>query len=129
MNGKAFLYFVFLQKVPIFAQDERYHAILTPASRLPAGIAARSIDADIRDSKNNQKQIIMDATILTPAQQHLLKLFSFDRSDSYAREIQEVLMRHFQKKLDEESDFLWDAGVLNQERLDDIKNEDLHAKD
>ena len=68
----------------------------------------------------------MEATTLTPTQQHLLKLFSFDNSEAYAREIQEVLTRHFQAKLDQESDRLWDEGILNQQRLDELRKEDLH---
>ena len=59
---------------------------------------------------------------------HLLKLFSFNNSEDYAREIQAVLTAHFQRKLDEEADRLWDAGILNQQRLDEIRREDLHAK-
>lgn len=71
----------------------------------------------------------MATTTLTPVQQHLLKLFSFDQSDAYAREIQEVLTRHFQEKLDKESDRLWDEGVLDQKKLDELKCEDLHKRD
>ena len=71
----------------------------------------------------------MEATVLTPTQQHLLKLFSFDRSEAYAHEIQEVLMRYFQEKLDRESDRLWDEGVLNQEVLDEIRKEDLNKNE
>ena len=70
----------------------------------------------------------MEATTLTPTQQRLLKLFSFDSSEAYAREIQEVLTRHFQAKLDQESDRLWDEGILNQQRLDELRKEDLHIK-
>ena len=70
----------------------------------------------------------MEATTLTPTQQYLLKLFSFDRSETYAREVQEVLMRHFQEKLDQESDRLWDEGILDQEQLDKLRHEDLHKK-
>ncbi|MBQ8712054.1 MAG: hypothetical protein IJ551_04425 [Prevotella sp.] len=70
----------------------------------------------------------MEATALNPTQLHLLKLFSFNSSENYAREIQMVLTRHFQAKLDAEADRLWDEGILNQERLDDIRKEDLHAK-
>ncbi len=70
----------------------------------------------------------MEATILTPTQQHLLKLFSFNRSETYAREVQEVLMRHFQEKLDKEADRLWDEGILDQVQLDQIQHEDLHKK-
>ena len=75
------------------------------------------------------KERMMEAKTLTPTQQHLLKLFSFDRSEAYAREIQEVLTRHFQEKLDKEADRLWDEGILDQKRLDELRQEDLHRKD
>ena len=65
---------------------------------------------------------------MNPTQMHLLKLFAFNNSESYAREIQLVLTRYFQQKLDEESERLWDSGVLNQEKLDEIRHTDLHAK-
>ena len=70
----------------------------------------------------------MKATVLNPTQMHLLKLFSFNNSEDYARQIQMVLTRHFQDQLDAEADRLWDEGILNQERLDAIRQEDLHAK-
>lgn len=69
----------------------------------------------------------MDTAVLNPTQMHLLKLFAFNNSEDYAREIQMVLMRYFQQKLDEESDRLWKEGVLNQEKLDEIRHLDLHA--
>ena len=59
---------------------------------------------------------------------HLLKLFSFNKSEDFAREIQAVLTCHFQLQLDAEADRLWDEGVLNQEKLDAIRHEDLHVK-
>ncbi len=70
----------------------------------------------------------MESNVLNPTQMHLLKLFSFNNSESYAQEIKTVLMRHFQEQLDAESDRLWDEGILNQERLDEIRQEDLHTK-
>ena len=70
----------------------------------------------------------MDTAVLNPTQMHLLKLFAFNNSEDYAREIQLVLTRYFQQKLDEESDRLWESGVLDQERLDEIRLMDLHAK-
>jgi hypothetical protein len=70
----------------------------------------------------------MEATSLNPTQMHLLKLFSFNNSESYAKEIQTVLTKYFQNRLDEEADRLWDEGVLNQEKLDEIRRTDLHAK-
>ena len=69
----------------------------------------------------------MDTAFLNPTQMHLLKLFAFNNSEDYAREIQMVLMRYFQQKLDEESDRLWEEGVLNQEKLDEIRHLDLHV--
>lgn len=71
----------------------------------------------------------METTILTPTQQHLLKLFAFNKSEAYAREIQEVLTRYFQDKLDKELDRLWDEGILDQRRLDEIRKEDLHNRE
>ena len=70
---------------------------------------------------------MMDTAVLNPTQMHLLKLFAFNNSEDFAREIQIVLMRYFQQKLDEESDRLWEEGVLNQEKLDEIRHLDLHV--
>ena len=66
-------------------------------------------------------------TTLNPTQMHLLKLFAFNNSEEFAREVQLVLTHYFQGKLDEESDRLWDTGVLNQAKLDEIRQTDLHA--
>lgn len=71
---------------------------------------------------------MIQATTLNPTQLHLLKLFSFNNSEEYALEVQDVLTKHFQEKLDAESDRLWDEGILNQEALDQIRQEDLHLK-
>jgi len=68
----------------------------------------------------------MEATVLTPTQQHLLKLFSYNKGEEYAREVQTVLTHYFQEKLDREADRLWNEGTLNQERLDELRTEDLH---
>ncbi len=45
-----------------------------------------------------------------------------------AEENKTALMRHYQEQLDAEADRLWDEGILNQERLDEIRQEDLHTK-
>lgn len=70
----------------------------------------------------------MEVTVLNPTQQHLLKLFAFNPSEDYAMEIKRVLMDYFQSKLDQESDRLWDEGVLDQKRLDELRHKDLHLK-
>lgn len=71
---------------------------------------------------------MMNSTQITPTQLHLLKLFSFDTSESRAMEIKEVLMHYFQGHLDAEADRLWDEGVLDQARLEELRYKDLHAK-
>ncbi|MBO7489641.1 MAG: hypothetical protein J6T88_05120 [Bacteroidales bacterium] len=71
---------------------------------------------------------MVTATQITPTQMHLLKLFSFDKSEKRALEIKEVLMHYFQDRLDAESDRLWDEGILNQERLEELRYKDLHNK-
>lgn len=68
----------------------------------------------------------MENSSLNPTQLHLLKMFSFNNSEEYAREIQEVLTKHFQKRLDAEANRLWDEGILDQKRLDEINKMDLH---
>lgn len=68
----------------------------------------------------------MENSSLNPTQLHLLKMFSFNNSEEYAREIQEVLTKHFQKRLDAEADRLWDEGILDQKRIDEINKMDLH---
>ena len=70
----------------------------------------------------------METTALNPTQMHLLKTFAFNDSEEYAREVQEVLTRHFQNRLDAEADHLWDEGILDQQKLDEIRKMDLHAK-
>ena len=56
----------------------------------------------------------------------LLKLFSYDNSEEYAREVQAVLTKHFQQELDAESDKLWDDGVLDAKRLEKLRYTDFH---
>ena len=36
--------------------------------------------------------------------------------------------KSFQSRLDEEADRLWDEGILNQEKLDELRHTDLHAR-
>lgn len=69
----------------------------------------------------------MAATVLNPVQQHLLKMFAFDGSEERLREVKEVLMRYFSEKLDNRLNDLWDSGVLNQEKLDELREVDIRT--
>ncbi|MDE7421934.1 MAG: hypothetical protein K2N35_17230 [Muribaculaceae bacterium] len=70
----------------------------------------------------------MEARVLTPVQEDLLKMFAFDHSDSFAIEIKKVLKTYLLKKIDEETTRLWDEGILDQKRLDELRHEDLHKR-
>ena len=69
---------------------------------------------------------VMEARALTPVQEDLLKMFAFDHSDSFAKEIKKVLKNYLLKKIDEETTRLWDEGVFDQKDLDELRHEDLH---
>ena len=52
----------------------------------------------------------MEATVFTPTQQHLLKMFAYDDSEERMNEVMDVLTHHFAQKLDAKLDDLWDSG-------------------
>lgn len=69
----------------------------------------------------------MAATVLNPVQQHLLKMFAFDGSEERLMEVKEVLTKYFSQKLDDRLNDLWDSGVLNQEKLDELRKIDIRT--
>ena len=68
----------------------------------------------------------MAATALNSTQVHLLQMFQVDSSQQGLEELKELLYSYYSKKMNESLDNLWDTGVLNQERLDEINKMDLH---
>ena len=68
----------------------------------------------------------MEATVFNPLQIHLLKMFALDKSQKGLKELKDVLYRHYSAKMEENLDALWQSGQLNQERLDEINQMDLH---
>lgn len=69
----------------------------------------------------------MEATAFNPVQQHLLKLFAFDGSEEKLLEVKEVLTKYFSQKLDKRLNELWDSGVLNQDKLDELRTKHLRT--
>ncbi|MDB8920770.1 hypothetical protein PN604_07170 [Parabacteroides merdae] len=69
----------------------------------------------------------METTAFNPVQQHLLKLFAFDGSEEKLLEVKEVLTKYFSQKLDKRLNELWDSGVLNQEKLDELRTKHLRT--
>ena len=69
----------------------------------------------------------MAATVLNPVQQHLLKMFAFDGSEERLMEVKEVLTKYFSQKLDDRLNELWESGILNQEKLDELRKIDVRT--
>ena len=69
----------------------------------------------------------METTAFNPVQQHLLKLFAFDGSEEKLLEVREVLSKYFSQKLDKRLNELWDSGVLNQDKLDELRTKHLRT--
>ena len=69
----------------------------------------------------------METTAFNPVQQHLLKLFAFDGSEEKLLEVKEVMTKYFSQKLDKRLNELWDSGVLNQDKLDELRTKHLRT--
>jgi len=75
----------------------------------------------------NPKNVrIMTATVFNPLQIHLLQMFALDKRQSGLEELKDVLYRHYSKRMEERLDDLWESGALDQKRLDEINEMDLH---
>ena len=68
------------------------------------------------------------AAIFNPIQQHLLRMFSFNKSEDNLEELKSVLTEYYAKKVDETFDKLWDDGVLDQKKLNEIRTQDLQQQ-
>lgn len=69
----------------------------------------------------------MEATVFNPIQMHLLKMFSYDTSLEGLEELKEVLYQYYSKRMNEKLDELWDKGTLDQKKLDEIAEMDIHS--
>lgn len=69
----------------------------------------------------------MESSAFNPVQQHLLTMFAFDGSEARLKEVKEVLTKYFSEKLDQRLNDLWDSGVLNQKKLDELRKKHLRT--
>jgi len=70
--------------------------------------------------------VMMKATVFTPVQIHLLKMFELSNTEHALEELKNVLYKFYSEKMEAELDKLWDSGQLDQQRLDEINKMDLH---
>ena len=66
-------------------------------------------------------------TVFNPAQIYLLEVFSSIKSDEELNDIKQLVADYYAKRLDEMTEKLWQSGELDQKRLDEINEMDLHA--
>ena len=86
----------------------------------------KNVSLQKNSRKLNKKNMKKMATTLNPTQIHLLRMFSADNTEKGLQELKEVLFKYYYEKMNKSLDGLWNSGVLNQERLDEIANMDLH---
>ena len=53
-------------------------------------------------------------------------MFEIDKSQKGLEELKELLYNYYSSKMENALENLWDSGVLDQNRLDEINNLDLH---
>jgi hypothetical protein len=68
----------------------------------------------------------VQSTVFNPAQLYLLDVFSRIKSDEELNDIKQLVSDYYAKKLDAHLNKLWNEGVLDQKRLDEINEMDLH---
>lgn len=55
-----------------------------------------------------------------------MKMFEIDKSQEGLEELKNLLYNYYSSKMKTALDELWDSGELDQTRLDEINNMDLH---
>ena len=69
----------------------------------------------------------MEATVFNPTQLHLLRMFSYAKSEEALLEIKKALSVYFAQKVEEDMDALWDEGLWSQEKNEAILEEHLRT--
>lgn len=66
-------------------------------------------------------------TVFNPAQLYLLEVFSNIKTDEELLDIKKLISGYYANKMDKMLDKMWQSGELDQKRLDEINEMDLHA--
>ncbi|MBQ2969052.1 MAG: hypothetical protein IJE15_01505 [Bacteroidaceae bacterium] len=70
----------------------------------------------------------MASTVFNPIQQHLLKMFAYDDNLERLAEIKALLTKYYAEKVDQRMNQLWDEGILDQQRLDELRGKHLRTE-
>lgn len=74
-------------------------------------------------------EAVRHSSVFNPMQIHLLQMFAIDKAEQGVIELKEVLYNYYSKKMQNRLNELWDNGTLDQTRLDEINQMDLHQLD
>lgn len=66
-------------------------------------------------------------TVFNTAQLYLLGVFSRIKSNEELNDIKQLVADYYAKRLDDMTEKMWQSGELDQKRLDEINEMDLHA--
>lgn len=69
----------------------------------------------------------MEAVAFNDTQIHLLKMFSYAKSESALEEIKRALSLYFAKRVSDDMDALWDSGEWSDEKNEAILQEHLRT--
>lgn len=69
----------------------------------------------------------METTVLNSAQIMILESFASAKSQEEIDDLMDMLRNFYAKRLDKELERLWDEGVLNQEKLDELSGQHLRT--
>ncbi len=67
------------------------------------------------------------STPFTPFQIEMLELTSRVKSEAEMRDIRSLLGRYFAKQAEDAIDCLWDEGLLNEDVIEEWKNEHMRT--
>ena len=70
--------------------------------------------------KNNMEATAVVDAPLNSVQLHLLKVFSFTKSDEGLKELQSVLFDYYRKKLLTQTNDFWEKNNLDSSRMEEI---------
>ncbi|MBP5479874.1 MAG: hypothetical protein J6Y15_11000 [Bacteroidaceae bacterium] len=66
-------------------------------------------------------------TCFSQGQLHILELLKYCKSEGAVEELDSVLSKYYEEKLQTEADRLWDEGVLDGEAIENILSEHLRT--
>ena len=69
----------------------------------------------------------MAVAALNPTQLHLLKMFSFSKTEKSLENIKDALMHYFAKNVDDAMDELWEAGKWDNQKNETVLKEHLRT--